>query len=800
MTSKQNGGYRSPSGKSHNRSRTRSYDSYDDYTDSFESDTEVDLKKSGTSSKTFNKKKPAGTGTTTTSNRKPANSRARNIKPTPKGKGQKNGRGSVQVASPRDMDAVSKRMLSARRLKINELRNQVEELNLLVQDLKLENRTMKRDFRRQDKALSRYEVQESELPSLIAQHSEEVRTLRDQIKRSKEKYENSNKRYKDLSEELHKTKKLLKQYKDLAEHKKLGERDELARKLTQTEVEMDEKDKKIRDLERYIDNLQKNQRHELAIEIHRHRETQRRVAHYEDMIQGLETQIKEKEKILDIKNIYSHRIVRPPHKLPSGASTPLSMKRSKRSSLSDHRLTPREKVKQYEEKRREDDRKQREDSFLDLQTPRTVSAISTQTTPPPPAKTQEELNSRSTTPSPPSVKSESDGEDVERERQKGELIKRNQEYSSRNSIAHDEVEEEARDSAEWQYRKDKERWDAEEEEKRRRAAELDEARRKDRQMQEARERERLEEREKLGRERAEEEMRRKREREEEEQREREEREKWEREERERREREDRERVEEERRYRDERERREREERERREEERACKERERMEKDAQFQEERRKKDALLAKLRALDENDSDNQSNLYKQNKPVEKMKSERTNISSSSSKKSYAFTKPIENLHQGKPSHEDNSIPYIEKRRRSGFVDEDVPYQPSFDDSNANNQQAKKKADLMKNLFGDSAVTSTSKKTEPTKRGVDRPEVDDLDGGNEFFMTKSNRQPSKDADLAFTFSSGNNRGRNENGSSDSKLLPRRQSQQPTTITKPTVSLIDDPDDLEEVIL
>jgi chromosome segregation ATPase len=172
----------------------------------------------------------------------PVNSRAKNAKPGLKGKGK----GSTQISSPRDMDAVSKRMLSARRLKINELRNQVEELSQLVQDLKLENRTIKQDSRRQDKALSRYEVQESELPSLISRHSEEVRTLRDQLKRCKEKYDHSNRKYKDLDEELHRTRKQLRKLKDLADNKKLEERDELARKLTQTEIEMDEKDKKIR--------------------------------------------------------------------------------------------------------------------------------------------------------------------------------------------------------------------------------------------------------------------------------------------------------------------------------------------------------------------------------------------------------------------------------------------------------------------------------------------------------------------------------------------------------------------------
>lgn len=70
----------------------------------------------------------------------------------------------------------------------------------------------------------------------------------------------------------------------------------------------------------------------------------------------------EKDKEIQIKNIYANR-ARAPHRLPASYGgtphdTPPPKARKRAPSLQD--LTPREKVKQYEEKRREEQQKQRE--------------------------------------------------------------------------------------------------------------------------------------------------------------------------------------------------------------------------------------------------------------------------------------------------------------------------------------------------------------------------------------------------------------------------------------------------------
>ena len=70
--------------------------------------------------------------------------------------------------------------------------------------------------------------------------------------------------------------------------------------------------------------------------------------------------LQEKEKELQMKNIYANRMIKPPHHLPNSYNgTPTPPVKQRRPSLSEG-MTPREKAKMMEEKRREDLRKQRE--------------------------------------------------------------------------------------------------------------------------------------------------------------------------------------------------------------------------------------------------------------------------------------------------------------------------------------------------------------------------------------------------------------------------------------------------------
>lgn len=306
------------------------------------------------------------------------------------------------------------------------------------------------------------------------------------------------------------------------------------------------------------------------------------------------------------------------------------------------------------------------------------------------------------------------------------------------------------------------------------------------------------------------------------------------------------------------------------EKRAKEERERLDNDPRLAEERRKKDELLRRLKQLDASKENSQP--QDPFAPVHTDKATTVHgggdtavntlfaTSSSSSlgkkqqrdpflntmadnseynlnnKKDYAFTRPIENLHKGRPSHGDVSVPYLEKQRRSKAEKEDLEtggYQPSYsttksgkmhkkpmslfeDDSSskASSTPVDKKSKLMADLFGPEAAATHSKRNDsddmfltsklplqPThsKQSSGFPWDDDKSSSKANGSTAVNHRESSvlfggGAALVDDDSAANN--------SSAVLLPRRQRQQSTAFSsKPAVTAIDNiDDDIEEVIL
>ena len=148
--------------------------------------------------------------------------------------------------SPRQVEYVTKRMLSARRLKINELRNEVEDLNKQLEELRRENKTMKRDQFLREKALDKYTSQESDMSALMSKHSQDMRVVKESLRKYRDRSKQLETQLRDTEDELERTKKLLRKMRALADDKELGERDELARKLSKAEALLDEKDKRVR--------------------------------------------------------------------------------------------------------------------------------------------------------------------------------------------------------------------------------------------------------------------------------------------------------------------------------------------------------------------------------------------------------------------------------------------------------------------------------------------------------------------------------------------------------------------------
>ncbi|NWW43853.1 LCA5 protein, partial [Pedionomus torquatus] len=210
----------------------------------------------------------------------------------------------------KDIDLVTKRVLSARLLKINELRNELTELHIKLDELQKENRALKRLQHRQEKALNKFEDTENEISQLLARHNNEVRILRERLRKSQERERASERRLKDSEEELYRTKTVLQKLKKLSADKHLAERDDLAKKLAYAESRLEESEKRIKDLEKNLELSGSSFQRELHSKKKKMYEAQEENRVLQEELNQLNQKLKEKERELEAKNIYANRMLK----------------------------------------------------------------------------------------------------------------------------------------------------------------------------------------------------------------------------------------------------------------------------------------------------------------------------------------------------------------------------------------------------------------------------------------------------------------------------------------------------------
>ncbi|KAM6126919.1 lebercilin [Pterocles gutturalis] len=210
----------------------------------------------------------------------------------------------------KDIDLVTKRVLSARLLKINELRNELTELHIKLDELQKENRALKRLQHRQEKALNKFEDTENEISQLLARHNNEIRILRERLRKSQERERATERRLKDSEDELYRTKTALQKLKKLSADKHLAERDDLAKKLAYAESRLEDSEKRIKDLEKNIELSGSSFQRELHLKKKKMYEAQEENRVLQEELHQLNQKLKEKERELEAKNIYANRMLK----------------------------------------------------------------------------------------------------------------------------------------------------------------------------------------------------------------------------------------------------------------------------------------------------------------------------------------------------------------------------------------------------------------------------------------------------------------------------------------------------------
>uniref|UniRef100_UPI003AAEE94D lebercilin n=1 Tax=Centroberyx gerrardi TaxID=166262 RepID=UPI003AAEE94D len=218
---------------------------------------------------------------------------------------------SKESTPPKDLDLVTKRMLSARLLKINELRNALAELQLRTDELQKENRILRQLQVRQEKALQRYDDTESEIAQLLSRHSNETHALRERLRRAQERERASERRLKDSEEWLQRSQLTITRLKKLVDQQELGPREELSRRLEEERSQVQEAERKIKEMERSMELSNGSYQRQLAAERKKTVNAQEEIRAMQEEMERLGNKLKEKERELDARNIYANRMVKP---------------------------------------------------------------------------------------------------------------------------------------------------------------------------------------------------------------------------------------------------------------------------------------------------------------------------------------------------------------------------------------------------------------------------------------------------------------------------------------------------------
>ncbi|NWW67142.1 LCA5L protein, partial [Ifrita kowaldi] len=207
-----------------------------------------------------------------------------------------------------DKNATAQRISSARLHKIKELKNEVVDLQRKIEVSSLENQALKDLNRRHAKAIGRYSNAESHLQELLARHQKEMNNLRKLLKMSQEAEKNTARELKKVEAELRKTEGDSKTLLVLSEDKALAEREELNHRLSVLNKTLEAKDERIQSLEMQLKLNNSTFSRQLASESKKLLEAGMITKNLLMEIHIVHQKIKEKDRQLYIKNIYTNRM------------------------------------------------------------------------------------------------------------------------------------------------------------------------------------------------------------------------------------------------------------------------------------------------------------------------------------------------------------------------------------------------------------------------------------------------------------------------------------------------------------
>lgn len=205
---------------------------------------------------------------------------------------------------------VTDRINSANLKAKKERLNSKKELQREVQDLREQNRLLNRTVKRQDLELSRLGGTRGELPTILHAHNEEVRVLKEKLKKTLEVNKDLNHRLDRKDAELFKMRESNKNLTSLTQNKKLDQRENLQNELGNVQDQLILRDQENSEMRHKIAIIEKSHRQQMNHLRGKYQGLIKKMDQAQQEIEKLKLDIKEKDKLIHRSHIYAHRFNR----------------------------------------------------------------------------------------------------------------------------------------------------------------------------------------------------------------------------------------------------------------------------------------------------------------------------------------------------------------------------------------------------------------------------------------------------------------------------------------------------------
>ncbi|XP_035535968.1 lebercilin-like protein [Morone saxatilis] len=220
------------------------------------------------------------------------------------------GRQVVKLPPIKPLQVSRPRIKSANLSCIRELQNQVGDLQQQLSEARTENKLLKRVHHRHTVALQHFQDSEGSLSQILTKHKNEARVLQELLRETRACRDSLARQLQATENKLLSTKASLQHLQLLSQDYSLLEREELTLRLTRATAELEEKDKRILDLERNLELCQVSFSRQIATEKRKFNKAIKLSSYLQEQICQLNRSLRDREKELEIHNIYSHRFLK----------------------------------------------------------------------------------------------------------------------------------------------------------------------------------------------------------------------------------------------------------------------------------------------------------------------------------------------------------------------------------------------------------------------------------------------------------------------------------------------------------